>query len=66
MVRTGRHSEDGHQRRHHLTADQERHTPEERQVNNDALVAALGLDAVAAVHGYRLAVLAEGQRRGGA
>ena len=33
-------------------------------MNNDALVAALGLDAVAAVHGYRLAVLAEGQRRG--
>ena len=33
-------------------------------MNNDALVAALGLDAVAAVHGYRLAVLAEGRRRG--
>jgi hypothetical protein len=33
-------------------------------MNNDALVAALGLDAVAAVHGYRLAVLAEGHRRG--
>jgi hypothetical protein len=33
-------------------------------MNNDALVAALGLDAVAAVHGYRLAVLTEAQRRG--
>ncbi len=32
-------------------------------MNNDALVAALGLDAVAAVHGYRLAVLAEADRR---
>ncbi len=28
-------------------------------MNNDALVAALGMDAVAAVHGYRLAVCAE-------
>lgn len=33
-------------------------------MNNDALVAALGLDAVAAVHGYRLAVIAEADRRG--
>ena len=33
-------------------------------MNNDALVAALGLDAIAAVHGYRLAVLTEGKRRG--
>jgi hypothetical protein len=33
-------------------------------MNNDALVAALGLDAVAAVHGYRLAVIAEGRRCG--
>lgn len=33
-------------------------------MDNDALVAALGPDAVAAVHGYRLAVLAEAERRG--
>lgn len=33
-------------------------------MSNDALVAALGLDAVAAVHGYRLAVLTEAERRG--
>ena len=33
-------------------------------VNNDALVAALGPDTVAAVHGYRLAVLREAERRG--
>ena len=33
-------------------------------MNNDALVAALGPDTVAAVHGYRLAVLREGERRG--
>ena len=33
-------------------------------MDNDALVAALGPDAVAAVHGYRLAVLAEAGRRG--
>ncbi|MGE3288489.1 MAG: hypothetical protein AB7J32_20655 [Pseudonocardia sp.] len=33
-------------------------------MNNDALVAALGLDAVAAVHGYRLSVLDEARRRG--
>jgi hypothetical protein len=33
-------------------------------MNNDALVAALGLDAVAAVHGYRLAVLVEADSRG--
>jgi hypothetical protein len=33
-------------------------------MNNDALVAALGLDAVAAVHGYRLGVLAEAERWG--
>jgi hypothetical protein len=33
-------------------------------VNNNALVAALGSDAVAAVHGYRLAVVEEGRVRG--
>jgi hypothetical protein len=33
-------------------------------MNNDALVAALGMDAVAAVHGYRLAVCAEATQRG--
>ena len=33
-------------------------------MNNDALVAALGMDAVAAVHGYRRLVLAEAERRG--
>jgi len=33
-------------------------------MNNDALVAALGLDAVAAVHGYRLAVIVEADSRG--
>jgi hypothetical protein len=33
-------------------------------VNNDALVAALGPDAVAAVHGYRAAVIEEAERRG--
>ncbi len=33
-------------------------------MNNDALVAALGMDAVAAVHGYRLAVRAEAAERG--
>lgn len=33
-------------------------------MNNDALVAALGPDAVGAVHGYRLAVMAEAERRG--
>ena len=33
-------------------------------MNNDALVAALGMDAVAAVHGYRLAVCAEASQRG--
>lgn len=33
-------------------------------MDNNALVAALGPDAVAAVHGYRLAVLAEAERRG--
>jgi hypothetical protein len=33
-------------------------------MNNDALVAALGMDAVAAVHGYRLAVCAEAAERG--
>ncbi|MGD9527798.1 hypothetical protein [Pseudonocardia sp.] len=33
-------------------------------MNNDALVAALGMDAVAAVHGYRLSVLDEARRRG--
>jgi hypothetical protein len=33
-------------------------------MNNDALVAALGLEAVAAVHGYRLAVLVEADSRG--
>jgi hypothetical protein len=33
-------------------------------VNNDALVAALGPDTVAAVHGYRLAVIREAERRG--
>jgi hypothetical protein len=38
--------------------------PEGAVVNNDALVASLGLDAVAAVHGYRLAVLDEAERRG--
>jgi hypothetical protein len=34
------------------------------RVNNDALVAALGPDTVAAVHGYRLAVLREAEHRG--
>jgi hypothetical protein len=33
-------------------------------MNNDALFAALGTDAVAAVHGYRLHVIAEAGRRG--
>jgi hypothetical protein len=33
-------------------------------VNNEALVAALGPDTVAAVHGYRLAVIREAGRRG--
>lgn len=33
-------------------------------MNNDALVAALGTDAVAAVHGYRLRVISEAERRG--
>ncbi len=33
-------------------------------MNNDALVAALGPDTVAAVHGYRLAVIREAERRG--
>lgn len=33
-------------------------------MNNDALVAALGADAVAAVHGYRLQVISEAERRG--
>jgi hypothetical protein len=33
-------------------------------MNNDALVAALGMDAVAAVHGYRRLVLREAERRG--
>ena len=33
-------------------------------MNNDALVAALGMDAVAAVHGYRSQVLVEAERRG--
>ena len=33
-------------------------------MNNDALVAALGMDAVAAVHSYRSAVIAEAARRG--
>lgn len=33
-------------------------------MNNDALVAALGPDTVPAVHGYRLAVLGEAERRG--
>jgi hypothetical protein len=33
-------------------------------VNNNALVAALGSDAVAAVHGYRLEVVEEARRRG--
>jgi hypothetical protein len=33
-------------------------------MNNDALIAALGLDAVAAVQGYRLAVFSEAQQRG--
>jgi hypothetical protein len=33
-------------------------------MNNDALVAALGMDAVAAVHGYRLHVISEAERRG--
>jgi hypothetical protein len=33
-------------------------------MNNDALVAALGVDAVAAVRGYRLDVVAEAARRG--
>jgi hypothetical protein len=33
-------------------------------MNNDALVAALGVDAVAAVRGYRLQVTSEAARRG--
>ncbi|MBA3280131.1 MAG: hypothetical protein H0U22_15750 [Geodermatophilaceae bacterium] len=33
-------------------------------MNNDALVAALGMDAVAAVHGYRQQVISEADRRG--
>jgi hypothetical protein len=33
-------------------------------MNNDALVAALGMDAVAAVQGYRTAVITEAARRG--
>jgi hypothetical protein len=33
-------------------------------VNNDALVAVLGPDTVAAVHGYRLAVIRQAERRG--
>ncbi len=33
-------------------------------MNNDALIAALGMDAVAAVHGYRLAVADEAAERG--
>ena len=33
-------------------------------MDNDALVAALGADAVAAVTGYRLSVIAEAERRG--
>lgn len=37
---------------------------EEGEVNNDALVAALGMEAVAAVDGYRQAVIAEATRRG--
>ena len=36
----------------------------ENEMNNDALVAALGMDAVAAVHGYRHAVRAEATHRG--
>lgn len=33
-------------------------------MNNDALVAALGMDAVAAVHGYRRQVVMEAEQRG--
>lgn len=33
-------------------------------MNNDALVAALGMDAVTAVQGYRLHVISEAERRG--
>src|SRR4051812_49171137 len=33
-------------------------------MNNHALVAALGMDAVAAGHGYRLHVISEAERRG--
>jgi hypothetical protein len=33
-------------------------------MNNDALVAALGMDAVAAVHHYRQQVISEAERRG--
>lgn len=33
-------------------------------MNSYALVAALGMDAVAAVRGYRLQVISEAQRRG--
>ncbi|WP_214371364.1 hypothetical protein [Pseudonocardia sp. H11422] len=33
-------------------------------MNNDALVSAFGMDAVAAVHGYRVQVISEAQRRG--
>jgi hypothetical protein len=36
----------------------------EDQMNSYALVAALGMDAVAAVCGYRLQVISEAQRRG--
>jgi hypothetical protein len=34
------------------------------EMNHYALVAALGMDAVAAVHGYRLHVISEAERRG--
>jgi hypothetical protein len=37
---------------------------EKVDMNNDALVSTLGMDAVGAVHGYRQAVIAEAARRG--
>jgi hypothetical protein len=55
-----------HARWKRSTTGRERHGHDTRggTVNSDALVAALGPDAVAAVHGYRLALLAEADRRG--
>ncbi|MDQ4093646.1 MAG: hypothetical protein M3143_09675 [Actinomycetota bacterium] len=49
----------------HLVSDHARVGSLERdQMNSYALVAALGLDAVAAVRGYRLQVIPQAQRRG--